>query len=92
MQWETTDAVWIPPQILGVFQHMPATAQDLGIDPFNVDQSISGGVRYMGQLLGKYNDPRTALAAYNWGMGNVDRQGLNNLPAETQNYIKGILG
>ena len=76
----------------GVFQHMPATAQDLGIDPFNVDQSISGGIRYMGQLLNRYNDPRAALAAYNWGMGNVDRQGLNNLPAETQNYIKGILG
>ena len=77
----------------GVFQLMPGTAGDLGVsNPYDIGQNISGGVRYMGQLLNRYNDPRTALAAYNWGMGNVDRQGLANMPVETQNYIKGILG
>ena len=77
----------------GIFQHMPATAQELGIEnPFDMNQSISGGVKYMGQLLNKYgNDPTKALAAYNWGMGNVDRQGLQNMPAETQNYLNRIL-
>jgi Transglycosylase SLT domain len=77
----------------GVFQHMPATAQELGINPFDTTQSIQGGVKYMGQLLNKYNnDPTKALAAYNWGMGNLDRQGLGAAPAETQNYLKNILG
>lgn len=76
----------------GIFQHMPATAQELGIDPFDVNQSISGGVKYMGQLLNQYKDPTTALAAYNWGMGNVNRQGLQNMPKETQDYIARILG
>lgn len=76
----------------GIFQHMPATAQELGINPFETDQSISGGVKYMGSLLDRYQDPRTALAAYNWGMGNVDRKGLENMPTETQNYIAKVLG
>jgi hypothetical protein len=78
----------------GVFQHIPATAKELGItNPFDEDQSISGGITYMGQLLKQYNnDPRKALAAYNWGMGNLKSQGMNNAPPETQNYIKTILG
>jgi len=77
----------------GIFQHMPATAKELGIDPYDPTQSIQGGVKYMGQLLNKYQGDQTkALAAYNWGMGNVDRQGLEKAPAETQNYLKNILG
>lgn len=76
----------------GVFQHMPGTAQDLGIDPFDVDQSIAGGINYMGQQLNKFRDPRLALAAYNWGPGNVAKSGLANAPQETQDYIKAILG
>lgn len=77
----------------GIFQHMPATAKELGIDPYDPTQSIQGGVKYMGQLLNKYQGDQTkALAAYNWGMGNLDRQGLEKAPAETQNYLKNILG
>lgn len=76
----------------GIFQHMPATAQELGIDPTNPTQSIQGGVKYMGQLLNKYNnDPVQALAAYNWGMGNLDKQGLGLAPTETQKYLENIL-
>lgn len=82
-----------PKGAAGVFQHMPATAQELGINPYDPYQSIQGGVKYMGQLLKQYNnDPTKALAAYNWGMGNLNRQGLENAPAETQNYLKNILG
>lgn len=77
----------------GVFQLMPATAKELGVaDVFNEDQNITGGIKYMGQLLNKYKDPKTALAAYNWGMGNVSTQGLENMPRETQEYLKDILG
>jgi hypothetical protein len=78
----------------GVFQLMPGTAKELGVtDSFDPNQNIAGGVRYMGQLLNQYgNDPKTALAAYNWGMGNVSSQGLENMPTETQNYIAKILG
>lgn len=78
----------------GVFQHIPATAKELGIkNTFDEDQSIEGGITYMGQLLKQYNnDPRQALAAYNWGMGNLQSQGFGKAPPETRNYIKTILG
>lgn len=77
----------------GIFQHMPATAQELGINPYDPTQSIQGGVKYMGQLLKQYNnDPAKALAAYNWGMGNLNKYGIENAPAETQGYLKNILG
>ncbi|MBW2186753.1 MAG: lytic transglycosylase domain-containing protein, partial [Deltaproteobacteria bacterium] len=39
-------------------------------------------------LLEKYDgDLDHALAAYNWGQGNVDRKGLEHMPTETRNYI-----
>ena len=81
-----------PKGAAGVFQHMPGTAKDLNIDPFDIDQSIAGGIDYMGQQLNKFKDPRLALAAYNWGPANVAKSGLSGAPAETQNYIKNILG
>lgn len=78
---------------MGIFQHMPATAQELGIDPYDPTQSIQGGVKYMGQLLNKYQgDTTKALAAYNWGMGRVDRQGVEAAPAGVHQYIKDIAG
>lgn len=81
-------------QASGVMQLMPATAKSLGVkNVHNADESIRGGIAYMKQLLQKYNgDPVKALAAYNWGPGNVDKKGLNKLPTETQGYLKNILG
>jgi soluble lytic murein transglycosylase-like protein len=78
----------------GVMQIIPSTAKELGVkNVFNPDENIRGGVAYMKQLLQKYKgNPEMALAAYNWGPGNVDKKGLNKLPAETQGYLKNILG
>jgi hypothetical protein len=77
----------------GVFQLMPGTAQELGVtDPFDVNQNISGGIRYMGQQLKRFNDPALALAAYNAGPSRVaSAGGIPNIP-ETQDYVKKILG
>ncbi|MDA3903892.1 MAG: lytic transglycosylase domain-containing protein [Desulfuromusa sp.] len=73
----------------GLMQLMPATAQELGVqDSFDPLQNLSGGCRYLKQLLVKYDgDLDHALAAYNWGQGNVDRHGLKNMPEETRNYL-----
>jgi len=77
----------------GVMQLMPATAASLGVsDPFNPAQNIDGGVRYLASLLREFGgDFRLALAAYNWGPGNVSRHGLNNWPSETVHYVSTIL-
>jgi soluble lytic murein transglycosylase-like protein len=77
---------------MGVMQLMPATAADLGVDATDAAQNIDGGVRYLSQLLKQFNgDTQLALAAYNWGPGHVARNGLNNWPTETVNYVSSIL-
>lgn len=73
----------------GLMQLMPGTAQELGVEnSFDPQQNLLGGSRYLKGLLQKYNgDLDHALAAYNWGQGNVDRKGLEHMPEETRNYI-----
>ncbi|MFO7767167.1 MAG: lytic transglycosylase domain-containing protein [Pelovirga sp.] len=73
----------------GLMQLMPATAVDLGVrDSFDPLENLTGGSRYLTGLLNKYDgDLDHALAAYNWGQGNVDRHGLESMPTETRNYV-----
>jgi hypothetical protein len=83
----------------GLMQLLDGTAKDLGVlDSFNPSQNIYGGVKYLRQLLDRYNgNVEQALAAYNWGMGRVDalvkagKFDIANLPKETQIYINRVL-
>ncbi len=77
----------------GVMQLMPLTAAGLGVtNPFDPAQNIDAGVRFLSHLLGQFGDTALALAAYNWGPGNVSKYGYNNWPSETVNYVSSILG
>jgi len=50
-----------------------------------------GGVQYLKLLLNRYDgDLERTLAAYNWGMGNVDKK-TGRLPSETRTYIARVL-
>ena len=74
-----------PAGAVGVMQLMPATAKELGVNPFDADQNIDGGVRYIKSLLERSgNDIDKALEYYNFGMGNVDAG--KPLPNETVQY------
>ena len=57
---------------IGIFQLMPGTAADLGVDPYDVYQNIDGGTRYIRQcniwFPGRVD---LSLSAYNWGIGNT---------------------
>ena len=87
-----------PAGAMGVMQLMPATARELGVkDPFDPVQNIEGGIKYLAKMQRKYDDPKLAAIAYNWGPGRTDRwlaQGgdFAKLPKETQGYIKGMAG
>lgn len=81
-----------PAGALGIAQFMPATAQEMGINPLDPYQAIPAAARYLAGLYRRFGAWDKALAAYNWGQGNVARRGLVSAPAETRNYYAQILG
>lgn len=77
---------------MGLMQFMPATAEQYGVsNAYDPEENIKGGAKMLSDLLKKYDgNLKLALAAYNWGMGNLARKGIENAPAETRNYITNI--
>lgn len=73
----------------GLMQLMPLTAGDLNVKkPFDPEDNIRGGTKYLNFLLEMFNDDLdTALAAYNVGPGRVERKGI---PAAGKRYIKKV--
>ena len=96
------DAVWSaessrgqdmqsPKGAQGHFQFMPATAQQYGLnDPNNLQQSAAAAARMLSDMMTQTGSVPGALAAYNWGIGNVQRKGMDAAPAETRNYIQKV--
>jgi len=77
---------------VGLMQLMPATAQRLGVtDRCNLDQNVSGGVRYLASLMELFhNDLRLVSAAYCAGEGVIERRGLAYRNADVVTYVKAI--
>ena len=77
----------------GLMQLMPGTAADMGVDdPFDPEQNIEGGVKYLSLLTDKYGeDKEKILAAYNAGPARVDAVGgIPSIP-ETQRYVENVM-
>ena len=91
----------------GIWQFMPATGKHYGLkQDFWMDSrrdvlsATEGALTYLDKLHGDFNDWQLALAAYNWGEGNVGRAIERNrkagqpagygdlkMPDETRNYL-----
>jgi soluble lytic murein transglycosylase-like protein len=79
---------------LGIAQFMPATAvQELGSVEAALDpaKAIPGAARYLAKQIRATGSLVGGVAAYNWGIGNVQRKGLANAPKETREYVAAIL-
>jgi hypothetical protein len=87
----------------GLMQLMESTAKALQIrNVYDPEQNISGGTRYLRDLLNRYDgNVKVALAAYNAGPGRINRLGIDTdeeleakydqLPEETQRYVSRIM-
>lgn len=95
----------------GLWQFMPATGRHYGLEQtplydgrHDVYAATNAALNYLQYLHGLFNDWSLALAAYNWGEGNVTRavrraQAMGiaptyenlRMPAETRNYVPKLL-
>lgn len=86
----------------GVMQLMPGTMRDpgFGVTPMRADTEAENrrvGREYLDAMMSRYGDRATALMAYNWGPGKVDKwiesgRDPKKVPAETRKYVASILG
>lgn len=81
-----------PKGAVGLMQLMPATAKRLGVaDRCNLNQNVSGGVRYLAWLMRQFhNDLRLVTAAYYAGEGMIGKRGLAYRNPDVVAYVSAI--
>jgi soluble lytic murein transglycosylase-like protein len=83
-----------PVGAMGIAQFMPKTArEELGSEAAALDPTLAipGAARYLRKMYNRTGAWDKALAAYNWGIGNLQRKGFDAAPAETKDYYSVIL-
>jgi hypothetical protein len=76
---------------MGLMQLMPDTARGLGVtDPFDPEQNLRGGMRYLKEQIDEFGTVPLGLAAYNAGPGKVRKYGGIPPYSETQDYVRKI--
>jgi len=81
-----------PKGAVGLMQLMPATARRLGVtDRCNLDQNVSGGIRYLACLIRQFhNDLRLVAAAYYVGEDTIGRRRLAYRNPDVVAYVSAI--
>lgn len=77
---------------IGLAQLMPATARELGVNPYDPVDNLNGGARYLADRYKETGRWDHALAGYNAGPGAVKKYGGVPPYKETREYVKKILG
>ena len=80
-----------PKGAFGLAQLMPGMARQLGVDSYSLRDNLRGGARYLKQQVDRFGRYDLALAAYNAGLGRVERRRQVPRIAETQAYVRTIM-
>jgi soluble lytic murein transglycosylase len=77
----------------GLMQLMPPTANDMNVDnPFDPEENIFGGTKYLSLLLKKFNnDKKLAIAAYNVGPSVVESNNAVPLIPATRRFVEKVM-
>lgn len=76
----------------GYFQFLPDTAKQYNVNPYDLNSAAQGAARYLSDLYKQTGSMEKAVAAYNWGPGNLEKHGYQNAPPETKAYVRKVMG
>ena len=76
---------------IGLTQLMPGTAKELGVDPHDPQENLTGGARYLSQQYERFGTWPLALAAYNAGPTRVARLGRIPNIRETKTFVASVM-
>lgn len=74
---------------IGVFQLFPATAKTLGVNAYELDDNIKGGILYYKSMYNMFGSREKAVAAYNTGAQAVKR--CNCVPTYVQPFVNKVM-
>jgi soluble lytic murein transglycosylase-like protein len=93
----TQESGWNPHAVsskgaAGLMQLMPETAEGYGVlNPYAVTESLSGGIRYLADLLVQFRgEMRLVVAAYYCGAQHLRREGVAYHNAEVVTYVESV--
>ena len=75
---------------IGVFQLSPATAKHMGVNPYDLDDNIKGGITYYKNMYNRFKKMELAVAAYNVGPEAVKRANYT-VPKFSQPFVRKIM-
>ena len=75
---------------IGVFQLSPATAKNMGYNPYNLDENIKAGITYYKNMYNMFGSMELAVAAYNSGPVAVKRNN-NTIPHHSKHFVNRIM-
>jgi soluble lytic murein transglycosylase-like protein len=74
---------------LGIMQIHPKWHKN--VNPYDPYEAIPYGAKYLHSLYERFGDWEIALAAWNWGQGNMSKYSFKQAPRETKNFVKNVL-
>ena len=75
---------------IGVFQLSHNTAKNMGLNPYNLDDNIKGGITYYKNMYDMFGSMELAVAAYNSGPVAVKRCN-NTIPKHSKPFVSKIM-